>query len=268
MADSEKQETAVNGMSEERGGSCVEGVAVSDFDMLCATVALQTQGFSVDKWRKLGGIHEDGGDFGGVQRMWEGEVLDCFDDRRIAIETACCPCYTFGKNMGRAGFGSCFVQGTIYFIIAVCALLNYIAFAYTKRYYFLYLAVGFTVLTGTYLGYFRTLIRKQFNIGHKDSFLDDCVNHLVCPCCTLCQESRTLEMNNVRDGIWHGRGDTICIGSSGERSKAFFELRRPPLVSTKSPDLCSMRRSTDGSDHLWIAGVNQSEPLVPPPSQH
>lgn len=58
------------------------------------------------------------------------------------------------------------------------------------------------------------------------------------------QEARTLEMNNVQDGTWHGRGDTICIGSYSEGSRAFFELHPPP-VSTKIPDPCSMQKSTD-----------------------
>lgn len=66
----------------------LEGVAVLDFDMLCSTVAMQAQG----KWTKFenngNGDGEDVGEFGGVLRMWEGELLDCFEDRRIAIETA------------------------------------------------------------------------------------------------------------------------------------------------------------------------------------
>lgn len=62
------------------------------------------------------------------------------------------------------------------------------------------------------------------------------------------QESRTLEINNVQDGTWHGRGDTICIGGFGEGSKAFFELHQPPLVSIMSPDPCNMQKSTDSSD--------------------
>nr|GFB33328.1 PLAC8 family protein [Tanacetum cinerariifolium] len=44
----------------------------------------------------------------------------------------------------------------------------------------------------------------------SDNSLDDCVSHLICPCCTLAQESRTLEMNNVHDGTWHGR-DEQCL---------------------------------------------------------
>lgn len=50
------------------------------------------------------------------------------------------------------------------------------------------------------------------------------------------QESRTLEMNNVQDGIWHGRGDTICIGGFPEGGKSFFQLQPPPLISPMAPE--------------------------------
>ncbi|XP_077254027.1 PLAC8 family protein [Tasmannia lanceolata] len=265
MAGSEKHEEVVNGDGED---TFMEGMTVLDFDMLCATVALQTQGISVAKGGKIRVLEEeeeeDGGEMGGVQRMWEGEVLDCFEDRRIALETACCPCYRFGKNMEKVGFGSCFLQGTIYLILALTALLNYAAFGITKRHSYLYFAFAFTISLGTYLGLFRTQIRKQFNIRVSDSSLDDCVNHLVCPWCTLCQESRTLEINNVQDGVWRGRSDTICIGSYGEGSKAFVELRQPPLIPTKSPELFNMERAANSSNHSWSVDVSHSEPLVPP----
>ncbi|XP_024047514.1 uncharacterized protein LOC18052416 isoform X2 [Citrus clementina] len=187
MAETDRQQDKTGGEEEE---SLLEGMAVVNFDVLCSTVALQTQG----KWRTPEGdgadVDMDGGEFGAVLRMWEGEVLDCFDDRPIALQSACCPCYRFGKNMRRAGFGYCFVQGS-------------------------------------------------------DSSMDDCIYHLVCPCCTLCQEARTLEMNNVQDGTWHGRGDTICIGSYSEGNRDFFKLHQPP-VSTKWPERCIMQKSRDG----------------------
>ncbi|KAJ1379163.1 PLAC8 motif-containing protein [Sesbania bispinosa] len=212
-------------------------MAVLDFDMLCSSVALQSAHGS---WGKLGGTFEDeeqrGGDFGGVLRMWEGELLDCFDDRRIALESACCPCYRFGKNMKRAGFGSCYIQAVVYFLLAIGAFLNFVAFTVTRRHYFLYLAVAFIITVGAYLGFYRTRMRKKFNIKGSDSSLDDCVFHFVCPCCTLCQESRTLEMNNVQDGTWHGRGDTICIGGFRDGSRALSELRPPPIESIKPTD--------------------------------
>ncbi|GAB4826830.1 hypothetical protein Ancab_033709 [Ancistrocladus abbreviatus] len=218
------------------------GMAVLDFDMLCSTVAMQSQG----KWRLVENDGGEGVDFGGVFRMWEGEVLDCFEDRRVAIESMCCPCYRFGKNMRRAGFGSCFLQGTMYVILAFAALLNCIAFTLTRRPYFLYLGVAFSISIGMYLGFFRTQMKKKFNIRGSDSPLDDCVYHMICPCCTLCQESRTLEMNNVQDGAWHGRGDTICIGTFVDGNKTFFKLHPPPPpVSARPDDPCELQESSD-----------------------
>ncbi|KAI4365080.1 hypothetical protein MLD38_021100 [Melastoma candidum] len=169
------------------------GVPVLDFDMLCSAMALQTQG----KWTNLRGCEEEGGrglcpgEVGGVLRMWEGEFLDCLEDRRLALQSACCPCYRFGNNMKRAGFGSSFVQGSFHLVLVSCALANAVAFAVTRRHYFLSLAVIFTLSVGAYQGFFRMQMRKKFNI----------------------KEARTLEMNNVQDGTWHGRGDTICITS-------------------------------------------------------
>ncbi|XP_060192981.1 cell number regulator 2 isoform X1 [Lycium barbarum] len=212
-----------------------EGVTVVDFDMLCSTVAMQAQ---KGQWVKLN-LNNDGGneeyDYGGgVLRMWEGELFcDCLEDRRIAIQSVCCPWYRFGKNMKRAGFGSCFVQGSVYLILTLVALLSMLAFIVTKKHCFLYIGGAFIISVGLYMGYHRTKMRNKFNI-RGDSSLDDCIFHLTCPCCTLSQEARTLEMNNVQDGIWHGRGDTICIGSYSELGKTPFELSPPAIVSTKS----------------------------------
>ncbi|GAV67419.1 PLAC8 domain-containing protein [Cephalotus follicularis] len=246
MAEMEKKQEKVCEEGEE--DKFVEGMAVLDFDMLCTTVALQTQG---GKWRILGSQEDENGvESGAVLRMWEGHVIDFFDDRRLAIESACCPCYRFGKNMRRGGFGPCFIQGTVYLILVVSVLLNIGVFVVTKRHCFLYLGVAFTISIGAYLGFFRGQIKKKFNIRDSDSLWNDCFHHLICPCCTLAQESRTLEMNNVQDGTWHGRGDSICIGSCSEVSKSFFELHPPTAVSTKSPDPCTMQNLTNRGDQV------------------
>ncbi|CAJ1936292.1 unnamed protein product [Sphenostylis stenocarpa] len=242
MGDLEKQERV---MEEEERDRLLEGVAVLDFDVLCSTVAMRAQH---GKWGKLeveDEQEEEGGEFGGVLRMWEGEILECFDDHRIALESTCCPCYRFGKNMKRAGFGSCYIQASIYFVLAIGAFLNFIAFAVTRRHCNLYLGVAFVVSFGAYLGFFRTRLRKKFNIKGSDSSLDDCVYHFACPCCTLCQESRTLEMNNVQDGTWHGRGDKICIGGFDQNSKGFFQLHPPSTVSIVNIHESSFETKTD-----------------------
>lgn len=63
-------------------------------------------------------------------------------------------------------------------------------------------------------------------------------------------------MNNVQCGIWHGRGDTICLGSNGEGNKAFTVLNKPSFVPIQAPGLCGIDRTSNGAD--------EHEPLVPP----
>lgn len=89
------------GGAEEEERLLTEGVAVLDFDMLCSAVAaMQSQGKC--KWTKLDDYNnnnneeeeereydEFGGQNGpGVLRMWEGDVVNCFDDQTIALESA------------------------------------------------------------------------------------------------------------------------------------------------------------------------------------
>lgn len=64
----------------------------------------------------------------------------------------------------------------------------------------------------------------------------------------MMQESRTLEMNNVQDGTWHGRGDTICIGGFGEKGKGLFELHPPPIVSIKPTDASYVEKNINVSN--------------------
>ncbi|GMI77564.1 hypothetical protein like AT1G11380 [Hibiscus trionum] len=253
MAELDKQEKIVVNGNKEEEERLLEGMTATatalDFDMLCSTVASQTRG----KWRELDSpgncLEQENGEFSGVFRMWEGEVSDFMDDRRVALESACCPCYRFGKNMKRAGLGYCFLQGSVYFILVAGVFLNFLAFMFADRNCFLYLAVASALSLGAYLGFSRMQIRRKFNIMGNDNMLDDCIYHLICPCCTLSQESRTLEMNNVQDGTWHGRGD-ICIGSNVEGSKAFFELHRSPPISIKIPERCSIQNSLNGCDKV------------------
>ncbi|GAA0173351.1 hypothetical protein LIER_26984 [Lithospermum erythrorhizon] len=248
---------SVEVVMEEEKEKLLEGVTVLDFDLLCSTVALQAE---KGKWGTLNfnkygqendGDHEGGGSYGGVLRMWEGELFyDCFDDRRVAMESTCFPCYRFGKNMRRAGFGPCFFQGSAYLVLAVIAVVNMLTFLITGKHSYLYLSIIFTISVGVYLGFFRTQMKKKFNIHDNDSSFDDCVYHLICPCCTLSQESRTLEMNNVQDGIWHGRGDTICVGSYSDASNPFFQLNAPPIMSVNAPEVCIIQKP-----------INESKPL-------
>jgi len=44
-------------------------------------------------------------------------------------------------------------------------------------------------------------------------------------------------MNNVEDGTWHGRGDKICIGGFGEKSKGLFQLHPPSIMNIDESSL-------------------------------
>ncbi|XP_011086146.1 protein PLANT CADMIUM RESISTANCE 4 [Sesamum indicum] len=237
MAAMGKEEGRVKAGGEEEK-LLMDEVTVLDLDILRSTIAMHAEKGGLGK---LNGEKKFVSDYtqygGGVFRMWEGELVrDCLNDGKIAIQSTCCPCYRFGKNMQRAGFGSSFLQGSIYLILVVIAMSNLLAFMITRSCCFLCLAIASTASGGIYVGYYRTQIRKKFKIQSGESFLDDCVFHLICPCCTLCQESRTLEMNNVQDGIWQGRGETVCTGSFYEDNKPSSLLIPPSVVSTKSPD--------------------------------
>lgn len=56
------------------------------------------------------------------------------------------------------------LQGTVHFLLSFSAFLSCIAFFVTKRHCFLYMAVAFTISVGAYMGFFRTQIKKKFNI--------------------------------------------------------------------------------------------------------
>ncbi|KAE8728641.1 hypothetical protein F3Y22_tig00004111pilonHSYRG00017 [Hibiscus syriacus] len=105
--------------------------------------------------------------------MWEGEVVfDVLEDHRVALQSVCCPCYRFGKNMRRASLGDCFLQGTVHFILAagVCSSTS----------------LPSSSPTGT-----ASCIRRLHS-----PYLSERIQGS--------SESRTLEMNNVKDGTWHG----------------------------------------------------------------
>lgn len=91
MAELEKS-GGVEAVEEEEERLLGKEATALDFDMLCATVALQAQ---QGKWGKLNGENDEENfvpnynQYGwGVHRMWEGElVYDFFDDRQLALQS-------------------------------------------------------------------------------------------------------------------------------------------------------------------------------------
>nr|GEV42518.1 PLAC8 family protein [Tanacetum cinerariifolium] len=84
MGDSNKVVAMVVEVGEE------EKERLIDFDMLCSRVAMNTNN---GKWNTLHESYEnddeESGELGGgVFRMWEGDMLDSFDDRRLFLQSS------------------------------------------------------------------------------------------------------------------------------------------------------------------------------------
>eukprot|EP00850_Spirogloea_muscicola_P022997 SM000323S12609 [mRNA] locus=s323:33730:35460:+ [translate_table: standard] len=145
---------------------------------------------------------------GGVQRMWEGGLCDCLEDPHVTAQTACCPWVTFGQNMHMAGFGSCAMQGLLYFALTAAGFISCQVLAFTTGSTLLHLLGVLLLFMGTiYGGYRRVQMRRRFNI-YGDEF-SDYTYQACCSWCSLCQEKRTLQVNNVHNGIWTGRGSNM-----------------------------------------------------------
>ncbi|XP_038707751.1 protein PLANT CADMIUM RESISTANCE 2-like isoform X2 [Tripterygium wilfordii] len=125
--------------------------------------------------------------------QWSTGLCHC------CINTCFCPCITFGQIAEIVDRGSSSCAG--------CSIL-----------YFLLSFTGFPCL---YSCFFRTKLRRQ-NRLHEEPCLD-CLVHLCCECCALCQEYRELKNRGYVMGIgWEGnlhgqnRGvamaPTVCPG--------------------------------------------------------
>ncbi|EEE67386.1 hypothetical protein OsJ_24692 [Oryza sativa Japonica Group] len=287
----EEASTAARSRQESEGEE-EEVMAVLDFDMLCASVALAAErrkdsaaaaaatveagGGGGTRRRRRGaedvGRGRGAGLLGGQANRARGRVLPMLQVRQEHAESQSWILLPSGKDntltiiCPYSSISTCTfslkrfwsktaLEAMVYLISLVAILVSLIAFSVTRHNIYLYMGLSSVLLIAIYTGYFRRRIRKQFNIRGTDSSLDDCVLHLICPCCTLCQEARTLEINNVQCGVWHGRGDTICLGSNGEGNKAFAALHKSSFVPIKSPEVCGMDRTSNGA--------NEHEPLVP-----
>lgn len=210
----------------------------------------------------------------GLQRLWEGGLFDVNEYTDVTLHTACCPWHTFGMNMERSGFGTSWTQGGFFLLLAIGALWFYIMFLYTGSPWYIYGTVGVTLLIAIYAGHYRARMRRRFNIIGSEgdntvSTIDDHLYHLMCGCCSLCQEARTLKHNNVHNGVWHGRGDILVIGSqvvfspNGTADLALNPSRRYPPWR-KKPEVETPTEPVSletGTEHSWTGEVSQIQHL-------
>ncbi|KAM7462634.1 hypothetical protein LguiA_030755 [Lonicera macranthoides] len=102
--------------------------------------------------------------------LWSTGLCDCMDDPATCCMTCWCPCITFGRiaEIVDQGSTSCLASGTIY------TLLHFV--------------------TGCWWIYpcgYRSRMRYQYKLPRSPC--PDCLVHLCCNRCALCQEYRELQ---------------------------------------------------------------------------
>ncbi|VAH69353.1 unnamed protein product [Triticum turgidum subsp. durum] len=100
---------------------------------------------------------------------WSVGLCDCFSDSGTCCLTCWCPCITFGRiaKVVDEGSSSCCMHGTLYLLLG---------------------SVGWNWL---YSCTKRTSMRAQYNFPGSPYM--DCLVHLCCERCALCQEYKELE---------------------------------------------------------------------------
>ncbi|KAM3335918.1 hypothetical protein ACQJBY_030080 [Aegilops geniculata] len=110
---------------------------------------------------------------------WSVGLCDCFGDSGTCCLTCWCPCITFGRiaKVVDGGSSSCCMHGTLYLLLG---------------------SVGWNWL---YSCTKRTSMRAQYNFPGSPYM--DCLVHLCCERCALCQEYKELENRgfNMSKGI-------------------------------------------------------------------
>ncbi|PWA55801.1 protein PLANT CADMIUM RESISTANCE 2 [Artemisia annua] len=120
----------------------------------------------------LAAVHLDSN----IPAEWSSGLSNCCSDASLCCITCWCPCVTVGRIAEAVDDGkiSCIVTAGIH------ALLTY----------------------GTGCGWiysltYRSKIRKQYMLG--GSPFQDCLAHLCCERCALCQEYRELQLHGATD---------------------------------------------------------------------
>ena len=89
-----------------------EGMPVLDFDVLCATVAMQRKHLLFE-FQRLPCQESRGG----VHRTWEGDLMDCCDDRNIFLRTTL---YVFWLCFFSVfNFGTCICKKYVFLIFGL-----------------------------------------------------------------------------------------------------------------------------------------------------
>ncbi|PHT40150.1 hypothetical protein CQW23_19004 [Capsicum baccatum] len=132
---------------------------------------------------------------------WSTNIFECFRDPKNCLITCVCPCITSGQiaEIVSEGQTSC-MEGVIIDVLLCC-----LCFA-----------------TPIYTFYNRVKLRRKFKL--EGNYCLDCLIHIACCCCALCQEYRELHRQ--------GFDPTLGWAENIERQShaiAVFTITPPPV---------------------------------------
>ncbi|XP_060193608.1 cell number regulator 2-like [Lycium barbarum] len=108
---------------------------------------------------------------------WSTGLCHCFDDPANCLVTCVCPCITFGQisEILNKGTTSCAGRGALYGLL------------------------GLTGFPSLYSCFYRSKMRGQYDL--EEAPCVDCLVHVFCEPCALCQEYRELKNRGFDMGI-------------------------------------------------------------------
>ncbi|CAL5199905.1 unnamed protein product [Lathyrus oleraceus] len=117
-----------------------------------------------------------------VGHPWSTGLFDCHENQTNAVMTAFLPCVTFGQisEVMDVGELSCPLGSFIYLLMMPALCTQWI--------------MG---------SKYRTKLRKKYDL--VEAPYSDVISHIFCPCCSLCQEFRELQIRGLDPALgWNG----------------------------------------------------------------
>ncbi|CAH8386004.1 unnamed protein product [Eruca vesicaria subsp. sativa] len=146
------------------------------------SVSIQQTGVPVSQFAPAPpGYHQANVDIS-VGTPWRTGLFDCQEDQTNAVMTAILPCVTFGQiaEVMDEGAMTCPLGSFIYLLMMPALCSQWV--------------MGLK---------YRETMRRRFNL--VEAPYSDCATHVLCSCCSLCQEYRELKARNLDPILgWNG----------------------------------------------------------------
>lgn len=207
---------------------------------------------------------------------WKGNLFDLCEDIKVAYLSIFCTFCVFGWNMERLGFGNMYVHIATFILLCTAPfwIFNLAAANIendTMREILVITGVLLCLFGLLYGGFWRTQMRKRFNLSHNDDGgffcsrkpeIGDCLQWLFCCWCSLAQEVRTVDYYEiVEDEFIRKETCSPKLTPLPRESSTSAEFRVDPMKHfqqpngkqeargrMKPPSLLTIRREDNGED--------------------